>query len=160
MLHSHPVLGVGCKIGNAIITRCAQLLHSGCCGNRDPWLTLLLGFFYFPMEDSLFAILPGHRFESPPLAAAQLQAALVVWFVTALFLTRNQMLVPYILAGLVIVTNHIQFRPEIQGHSKQRYPVTANLKLETDSSSKSSQNSKAYREYWCHGTICAMSLCL
>jgi hypothetical protein len=74
-----------------------------------------LGFFYFPMEDSLRAILPGQRFESPPFAAAQLQATLVVWFVTALFLTRNQTLLPYVLAGSVIAANHIQFRPQIRG---------------------------------------------
>jgi O-antigen ligase len=133
MLHSHPVLGVGLQnweryhhlaAHNSFIQVAAE---TGTLG-----LLCWLGFFYFPMEDSLFAILPGHRFESPPFAAAQLQATLVVWFVTSLFLTRNQMLLPYILAGLVIITNHIQFRPEIQGALEAEVPSESHIETQDE----------------------------
>lgn len=134
MLHSHPVLGVGLQnweryhhlaAHNSFIQVAAE---TGVLG-----LVFWLGFFYFPVEDSLLAILPGHKFENPPLVAAQLQAALLVWFVTALFLTRNQTLTPYILAGLVLVANHLPSRLHAQGELEIEPPTEDQIETQDGS---------------------------
>jgi O-antigen ligase len=124
MLRSNPAVGVGplnyshyhpMAAHSSLVQIAAE---TGMLG-----LFCWIGFLYFPLRETIESM--WHRrpmSTDPPFVVQQIQAALLVLFITGLFLSRAYTLLPYLLAGLVLCGRRLaETGRESQADSLQKF---------------------------------------